>query len=174
MIILPSYNGCVGDPVSVTILVKPTPRITSITQDDASLCSGETLHMYVNGEPSGLTYNWSAVNNNGVVITSGVYSGTTTGSLNLQLATTSLTTSGTIQFQITPVRNGCVGTPVLSSIITVNPKPGNPIGLPQPAICSGESTTIQVSDNLLIPNTQLRWEVIASNNVTGFHKLALV
>jgi gliding motility-associated-like protein len=173
MIILPSYNGCVGDPVSVTVLVKPTPRITSITQDDAALCSGETLHMHINGEPSGLTYIWSAVNNNGVIITSGVYSGTTTGALNLQLATTSLTASGTIQFQITPVRNGCVGTPVLSSVITVNPKPGNPIGLPQPAICSGASTTIQVSDNLLIPNTQLRWEVIASNNVTGFSQTGI-
>ena len=124
--------------------------------------------MDITGEPSGLTYNWTAVNNNGVLITSGVYSGTTTGAIDLQLTTTNPTASGTIQFEITPLRNGCYGTPVLSDVITVNPIPGSPIGLPQPAICSGETTAINVSENLLIPGTILEWEVIASNNVTGF------
>ena len=86
----------------------------------------------------------------------------------MQLATTSLTTAGTIQFEIIPFRNGCYGLPVLSDVITVNPIPGNPIGLPHPAICSGGSTSINVSENLLIAGTLLEWEVIASNHVTGF------
>jgi gliding motility-associated-like protein len=168
MVILPSFNGCVGDPVSVTILVRPNPRVTSITQEDDALCSGEILHMDITGEPSGLTYNWTAVNINGVLISSGVYSGTITGAIDLQLTTVNPTAAGTIQFEITPIRNGCSGTPVLSDVITVNPIPGNPIGLPQPAICSGETTNINVSENLLIAGTLLEWEVIASNNVTGF------
>ena len=168
MVILPSFNGCVGDPTSLTILVKPNPKVNSITQEDDALCSGEMLHMDVTGEPSGLTYNWTAVNINGVLITSGVYSGTTTGAIDLQLATTNPTAVGTIQFEITPVRNGCYGAPVLSDVITVNPIPGSPIGLPHPAICSGEPTSINVSENLHIAGTLLEWEVIASSNVTGF------
>ena len=168
MIISPINNGCIGDPVAVTILVNPIPKITAITETDISLCSGENVNLNVTGEPSGITYNWTAVNVNGVAISGGIYSGTTTGNLNFQLTTTSITTVGTIQFQIIPVRNGCYGAPVLSRVITVNPIPGNPIGLPHPAICSGEPTNINVSENLLIAGTQLKWQVIASNNVTGF------
>jgi gliding motility-associated-like protein len=167
MVISPSFGGCVGDPVSVTILVNPTPRVTSITQEDASLCSGETLHMDINGEPIGTTYNWVAIYSN-VQVTGGTYSGTTTGAIDLQLTTVNPLVLGTIQFQVTPFRNGCFGTPFLSDVITVNPIPGDPIGLPQPEICSEESTVINVSENLLIPGTILEWEVIASNNVTGF------
>ena len=44
----------------------------------------------------------------------------------------------------------------LSDVISVNPIPGNPIGLPHPAICSGESTNINVSENLLIAGTMFR------------------
>ncbi|NHF71441.1 T9SS type B sorting domain-containing protein, partial [Flavobacterium sp. F372] len=168
MIIVPTSNGCTGDPISITILVNPKPRIKTITQDDKVLCSGETLHMDVTGEPSGLTYNWTVYSNNGVIITSGVNSGTTTGAIDLQLTTANPMQQGQIQFQITPIRNGCSGTPVLSDVIIVNPIPGNPIGLPQPAICSGETTNINVSENLLIPNTQLQWQVVASDNVTGY------
>jgi valyl-tRNA synthetase len=135
MVILPSFNGCTGDPVSVTILVNPTPRVTSITQEDASLCSGETLHMDINGEPTGTAYNWVAIYSN-VQVTGGIYSGTTTGAIDLQVATVNPLVPGTIQFQVTPFRNGCFGTPFLSDVITVNPIPGDPIGLPQPEICS--------------------------------------
>jgi gliding motility-associated-like protein len=168
MIISPINNGCIGDPVAVTILVNPIPKITAITETDVTLCSGQNVNVNVTGEPSGITYNWTAVNVNGVAISGGIYNGTTTGNLNFQLTTTSLTTVGTIQFQMIPFRNGCYGAPVLSSVITVYPLPGNPIGLPHPAICSGEPTNINVSENLLITGTQLKWQVIASNNVTGF------
>ncbi len=168
MIISPVNNGCIGDPVAVTILVNPIPKITAITETDISLCSGENVNLNVTGEPSGITYNWTAVNVNGLAISGGIYSGTTTGNLNFQLTTTSITAVGTIQFQIIPVRNGCYGVPVLSRVITVYPLPGNPIGLPHPAICSGESTNINVSENLLITGTQLKWQVIASNAVNGF------
>ena len=168
MIISPINNGCIGDPVAVTILVNPIPKITAITESDVTLCSGQNINVNVTGEPSGITYNWTAVNVNGVAISGGIYNGTTTGNLNFQLTTTSLTTVGTIQFQMIPFRNGCYGAPVLSSVITVYPLPGNPIGLPHPAICSGEPTNINVSENLLITGTQLKWQVIASSNVTGF------
>ena len=168
MIISPINNGCIGDPVAVTILVNPIPKITAITESDVTLCSGQNVNINVIGEPSGTTYNWTAVNVNGVAISGGIYSGTTIGNLNFQLTTTSITTVGTIQFQMIPFRNGCYGTPVLSRIITVNPIPGNPIGLPHPAICSGEPTNINVSENLHIAGTQLKWQVITSSNVTGF------
>ncbi|MFY7886605.1 MAG: PKD-like domain-containing protein, partial [Dolichospermum sp.] len=169
MVILPSANGCTGDPVTVNLVVNPNPVISSITVEDAQICAGSQVHIDVDGEPTGLTYTWTAVNNNGVIITSGTYSGTSlNGSLNLQLTTNSPTTIGTIQFEFTPIRNGCVGTPVLSEVITVNPIPGTPIGLPVAEICSEEITNLQISENLNIPGTILEWEVINSQNVTGF------
>ncbi|WP_317040103.1 PKD-like domain-containing protein, partial [Flavobacterium urocaniciphilum] len=119
MVILPSANGCTGNPVTVNLVVNPNPVISSITVEDAQICSGSQVHIDVDGEPTGLTYTWTAVNNNGVIITSGTYSGTSAnGALNLQLTTNSPTTIGTIQFEFTPIRNGCVGTPVLSQVIT--------------------------------------------------------
>ncbi|WP_415831468.1 T9SS type B sorting domain-containing protein, partial [Flavobacterium terrigena] len=168
MVILPNNSfGCVGDPIYVTILVNPNPKVQSISIVDDQLCSGETLHMQITGTLNNTTYNWTAITSN-VTIVGGANNGTTTGSLNLQLATTNPTAGGTIQFQVIPFRNGCPGPVFLSDMIYVNPIPGNPIGLPHPDICSGEITNIVVSENLHITGTQLEWDVIASANVTGF------
>lgn len=104
MVILPNNSiGCIGDPISITILVNPKPEVTSITQTDDKLCSGETLNMHIIGEPSGTIYNWTAISSNVTIVGAG-NNGTTTGLLNLQLTTSNPLSQGTIQFQIIPVR----------------------------------------------------------------------
>ena len=79
------------------------------------------------------------------------------------MSTTSLTTSGTAVYTVTPVLNGCPGTSVTVTI-TVNPTPeilGNPTHAP---ICSGGSTNIPVS--AMDPATVFNYTVNAVG-VTG-------
>ncbi|MGX7668705.1 Ig-like domain-containing protein [Flavobacterium pedocola] len=163
-----SANGCPGDIKQVTVIINPVPTITSNVVVDTDLCTGETVNIDVTGTPSGTVFNWVVLNASNAQVQGGVTSGTSTsGDINLVLIATSATTSGTIQFEITPVRNGCTGTPVQTAIVTVNPTPGTPIPTPIYEICSGESTNIVVNAFPIITGTALEWEVVNVTNVIG-------
>ncbi|MGX7668985.1 T9SS type B sorting domain-containing protein, partial [Flavobacterium pedocola] len=166
--ILPVANGCTGEVKRVTIIVNPIPTITSNVVADTELCTGETVNIDVTGTPSGTVFNWVVINANNAQVQGGATSGSsTTGDINLVLIATNPTAAGTIQFEITPVRNGCTGTPVQTAVVTVNPTPGTPIPTPIYEICSGESTNIVVNTFPIIAGTAIEWEVVNVTNVTG-------
>ena len=136
--VIATANGCSGDPVEVRVNINPIPDVV-VTPTSETICSGTSTNISFTGSISGTVFNWTVVQS-GVT---GATSGTGT-SIQQTLVTTSLTSSGTATYTITPVLNGCSGTPV-DVIVTVNPTPeilGTPTHLP---ICSGEFTNINVS-----------------------------
>src|SRR5690606_10561483 len=104
---IPRANNCDGDPVTIQVIVNPVPVITQpVGVSSQSVCSNSQVSISVVGTPSGLSYTWQAVNVNGVTIVGGGSSGTsTTGNINVTLETTDPLVAGTIQFEITPIRN---------------------------------------------------------------------
>jgi gliding motility-associated-like protein len=168
IVVIPRANNCDGDAVTIQVVVNPVPEITDVNVSAETICSNNEVSISVVGIPSGLSYTWQAINNNGVTIVGGVTSGTsTTGNINVTLITANPLVAGTIQFEITPIRNGCTGVSVVTPVITVNPIPGTPIGLPISEICSGENANLNISVTPLMTGTELDWEVVEAVNITA-------
>jgi gliding motility-associated-like protein len=167
IVVIPRANNCDGDAVTIQVVVNPVPEITDVNVSAETICSNNEVSISVVGIPSGLSYTWQAINNNGVTIVGGVTSGTsTTGDIDVTLVTTDPLVAGTIQFEITPIRNGCTGASVVTPVITVNPIPGTPIGLPVSEICSGENANLSISVTPLMTGTELDWIVVEAVNIT--------
>ena len=167
--IVPRANGCDGETVRVDVVVNPIPEIDDVNVSATVVCSDNVVSVSVSGSPSGISYSWQAININGVSILGGATSGVTTGDFEVTLTTADPLVAGSIQFEITPSRNGCIGASVVTPVVTVNPIPGTPIGLPERDICSGDNADLNISVSPLMAGTELDWEVVEAVNVTpGF------
>ncbi|WMW77256.1 PKD-like domain-containing protein [Flavobacterium sp. 20NA77.7] len=159
--VLPFANNCYGDPVSIAIEVNPIPNV-SLAIEDTDICSGEMVHIDASSSIAGATFNWMILNQTGAVVT-----GPTTGtgaSIDQVITTTSPVASGTVTYQVTPIKNGCVGSSSTVTV-TVHPRPEIFGVLPQLPICSGESTNIVLAASL--PGTTFNWVVSNSQGVSG-------
>lgn len=155
--ITPSVNGCPGTTTTVTITVNPIPVAIVNTASGQTICSGATTAISLSSPVSGTTFSWSVIQTN--------LNGTASGSgiAIAQTLTTLLASLGTATYEIIPTAQGCVGVPV-SVTVNVNPTPeifGIPTQLP---ICSGESTSVVLTPNLL--GTTFSWTAV-QNGVSG-------
>ncbi|OWY20536.1 hypothetical protein BVG80_15665, partial [Sphingobacteriales bacterium TSM_CSM] len=103
--ITPVANGCAGSPVTYNITVHPTPTATA--PSDQSYCAGITTSaISLSGTPSGVTFNISGGAGIGLANQTGV------------TAIPAFTpTEGSATISITPVANGCTGSPVTYNIL---------------------------------------------------------
>ena len=175
MVIIPRANGCDGIPQTVIITVNPNPVVEVVAVADTSVCSATSatnnVQVNISGNISGITYNWTAITN-GVTVVGGTTSGTitatsTTASFGLQVITSDPLVAGTIYFEVSAVRNGCVGNTLQSAVVTVNPNPGVAISSPDKTICSGDPTDLMIDVSPLIAGTEIEWEVLTVVNVSG-------
>ena len=175
MVIIPRANGCDGIPQTVVITVNPNPLVEVVAVADTSVCSATSatnnVQVNISGNISGITYNWTAITN-GVTVVGGTISGTitatsTTASFGLQVITSNPLVAGTIYFEVSAVRNGCVGNTLQSAVVTVNPNPGVAISSPDKTICSGDPTDLMIDVSPLIAGTEIEWEVLTVVNVSG-------
>ena len=154
--ITPSYNGCSGTPISVSIFVTPKP-ILSLFPASQTICSGTSTSIVLSSSMTNTNYNWNVIGTN----VSGALAGT--GPIISQILTVG-NASGNAVYSIVPNVNGCPGNPI-EVTINVNPIPTltiNPV-LGQ-TICSGETTAIALSSS--VTNTTFSWVAI-QNNVNG-------
>ncbi|MNS01637.1 hypothetical protein D3C72_329220 [compost metagenome] len=154
--ITPKLNGCYGAPISVVIDVNPIP-VVSANPASETLCSGETTNIALSTtNVVGATFTWT-VNQTGVT-------GASSGSGNMinQIVTATGPVQGTVDYTITPLKNGCSGVPVTVTV-TVNPTP-EVFGPASTTICSGESPNISLSPSIV--GTTFDWIVVQSG-VTG-------
>ncbi|CAN1524330.1 Gliding motility-associated, C-terminal domain [Flavobacteriaceae bacterium] len=155
-VITPSYNGCSGTPISVSIFVTPKP-VLSVSPALQTICSGTSTAIVLSSSMLNTNYSWNVIGTN----VSGDLAGT--GPIISQILTVG-TTSGNAVYSIVPNVNGCLGAPI-EVTVTVNPIPTltiNPV-LGQ-TICSGETTAISLSSS--VTNTTFSWAAI-QNNING-------
>ena len=124
--VTPTFNGCTGASVLVTVFVNPIPQLLGDNSNHPQLCSGVDLTSiaFSSLHPNPNTiYSWTATQ----VGVMGAEDGTFTGQdlvIQQLLSTTSLS-QGYVDYEITPILNNCSGTPVMVRVY-VNPLP-NPV-----------------------------------------------
>lgn len=151
-----SGGGCSGSPISVTITVKPRPVVTPVPSA-VTICSGDTTYIALVSNIPGTTFVWT-VNQTGV---SGAFA--SSGNTIAQGLATTGTTSGTVIYTVTPTFGSCPGTPV-SDTVKVNPRPVVTATPSSDSICSGDTTAIALTSNVL--GTTFPWTV-TQTDVSG-------
>ncbi|MFZ2339142.1 MAG: PKD-like domain-containing protein [Bacteroidales bacterium] len=128
-----SADGCEGNPVDITIIVKPEPVITP--DQTAGACSGNALDFEIQldnftNPAAGVTFRWDAPVLNPVdpAFTGGTARNSASPANITDTFINTLGLVGTATYTITPYYNGCAGQPV-DIVITVGSEPVLDAGL---------------------------------------------
>ncbi|NRF41230.1 PKD domain-containing protein [Pedobacter foliorum] len=117
--IIPQKDGCDGEPFVLTVTVAPNPILTA-TVAKATVCTGN---------PSGITLSSNLGNSNTMYVWTSTaigITGNTNQSVPLSVTTindiliNSGATEGSVTYKITPITNGCPGTPK-TVVVKVHP-----------------------------------------------------
>ncbi len=157
-----SANGCAGNMQDIVITVQPEPSFTNSGTE--TICSDDQLNFTPTGPVSGTNYNWT-VTAAGPNI-SGQSTGTNSGLINDQLANSG-TTPETITYTVTPVVNGCPGSPG-TYVVTVQPDPSItnlPVGAQN--LCSGQTFSFTPTTNITSGTVTYTWSTTNTGNITG-------
>lgn len=113
--ITPASDGCAGTPSSYTITVEPNATVS--VPANISVCAGGTVQaMGFTSNPPNATFEWTNSNTLIGLPAAG------TGNISSFTATNSSSSAITSTITVTPILNGCAGTPS-SFTITVSPYP---------------------------------------------------
>ena len=130
---IPENNNCVGPEEQVEITINPVPNVLPLS--DTTLCSGTSLNTIIfesNPIINNTTYNWS---NSSIGI--GLQANGE-GNIPSFIATNGSSQNVTSVIEVTPIANGCAGSPEIMNITVV---PGPVVTLPSDyAYCAGEIT----------------------------------
>ena len=138
--------GTCSDITNVVVTVNPLPAVNVVT--DKIYCSGVTVLIPLSGSSvTGTDYNWESTNVNIGLPNAG------SGDISFVANNTSYVPIKS-NLIITPMANGCSGTPVAFTI-TVNPTPTLTSDFILPPICSGSSQTYTPTS--FIANSVFNW-----------------
>ena len=158
--IVPTANGCSGSFVDVVVAVSPRPAITnSSTSLIQEICSGTSLNFLPTSTIGGTTFSWTS----SVIGVLSNVSPSGNGSIT-DTPVNATNTSAVIIYEITPSVSGCNGAPV-NFVVTVRPVP-TATANPQ-TICSGQSTSILITNPNAVAGTTFSWTILTSTNATG-------
>jgi len=116
-IVTAEANNCQGDTVHFRVIVFPVPDVI-ITPPIDTICSADTCQIDLTSQVSGTTFSWSASPSS---IYLGGFSGGAGSQISQQLITSAFV-PGNVTYSISPVANGCQGTPN-QVVVTVKPSP---------------------------------------------------
>jgi gliding motility-associated-like protein len=175
-----SSNGCVGDPFTVSVTVRPEPKGFD---DTIVVCSDATFNYVLNNNiantgaggnnlTAGTTYSWVAASNLSVAgeSTTAQAGGTITDVLN------NVTNANqVVVYTVTPTSsNGCIGNP-FSVSVTVRPEPrgyndATPLTCSDVALAYDLNTNVAnvgLGGNNLVTGTTYSWVAAANATVSG-------
>ena len=154
LIMTDNVSTCASASVSVNVTENAIPDVLN-PPSLQTICSGENTGVGLLSSVAGTTFSWT-------VISTGVTGASAgNGIIISQVLTASGISSGTVDYTVTPTANGCVGTPVVISLI-VAPNPVVATIVASSSICSGSATNIKLSST--IASTTYDWNVIQSNS----------
>jgi|GEM_PF-4656598 len=144
-------NGCSGNITTATVVVNPT-AVASVNSSTQTICSQSNISTIIpSSTTSGATLNWVRDN----LTVTGMPangSGNISGSLNNPGNTQAI-----VNFTITPVINGCAGTPVMSSVL-VDAKPTLSVSPASQFVCYGNAlTNIVLTNPNNVAGTVISW-----------------
>jgi len=118
-------TGC-ASPVNAQLILNEPP-VASVTAT-STICSGTATNLPLTSAPAGATFTWTQVSTAATGASNG------SGSSIAQTLTATGAVAGNVVYTITPSLNGCIGSPVVSTV-TVNPL--NTAGAPSatPTVC---------------------------------------
>ncbi|KIA85152.1 PKD-like domain-containing protein [Flavobacterium sp. AED] len=158
-----TYTNSNGCKITATVLVNSTPNAIATNATQTICSAGAITTIVLSGNVAATTFNWTR--NNTVAVTGIPASGT--GDISGSL-TNSTNAPVTVIFTITPVANGCPGTPITATVL-VNPTP-NAVATPaSQTICSANAiTTIAFSGS--VASTTFNWtrdNTVAVNGIAA-------
>jgi gliding motility-associated-like protein len=153
--ITPIANGCMGLPITYTVIVNPTPNVLA-TPAIQTICSDSTTMIALSGAVVGTTYSWT-VDAGGLAL--GAFSDTN-DSIQQKLTNTGFVPALAV-YSIIANANACPSAP-MSYTVTVNPTPS--VIASNKIICSGDVSNVALSS--LVAGTAYSWTVDQSG-VTG-------
>ncbi|MES2285611.1 MAG: PKD-like domain-containing protein [Bacteroidota bacterium] len=139
--IIPNAAGCAGSPISVTETVNPIPVATA-TPAVQTICSGIATSIALTSNTAVTTYAWTVVQTGVTGATPG------SGSSIVQTLSNAGTVAGTAVYTITPTSRSCSGAPITVTV-TVNPRPTATATPPAITFCTGSTTSIALTSNVL-------------------------
>ena len=154
--VTPTASGCVGFPISIIINVDRTPVATA-TPSVQTVCSGDPTAINLSSDIPGSTFAWTVVQTGVSGATPGA------GSAITQIISATGITAGTAAYTVIPTSGNCPGLPITVTV-TVNPKPIVTATPASQAICSGATTSIALTSNVI--GTTFSWTV-AQTGVSG-------
>jgi gliding motility-associated-like protein len=156
--IVPTLNGCSGNPFNLAVIVKPRPVMTSTNSD--VICSLESVGLNLTADVLGASFTWVATDNPNV---SGESTSNQTTPSITDLLTNSTLQDQVVVYNVTPNAFGCDG-PTQTVSITVRP---NPVVTNNTTlnICSGDNVNLPLTSN--ITGTTFTWFATANGSVNG-------
>ncbi|MGZ3902281.1 MAG: PKD-like domain-containing protein [Bacteroidia bacterium] len=154
--ITPTFAGCSGTPIVVTVTVNPIPVVTA-TPNSQSFCSGGATSIALSSSVPSTTFAWTVAQTN----TSGASAGS--GSNITQTLTATTASAGTAVYTITPSVGTCNGS-TTTATVTVNPSPTMTATPATQTFCSGGATSIALSSTT--GGATFAWTV-TQTNVSG-------
>jgi gliding motility-associated-like protein len=156
--VTPTAAGCPGNTITVTVTVNPLPNVTA-SPSSQTICSGNATSITLSGTIPGTTFSWG-------VPTMGSATGGTAGSGSsiIQTLLASGSSAGTVTYNVTPTASTCPGAPV-SVVITVNPVPFVTASPATSTICSGATTSINLSS--FTSGTTFSWTAANGAGISG-------
>ncbi len=152
-------GGCIMGPSTMTVVVNPTPVMTST--NSVTICGGTAVNIPLTSNLSS-TYTWIATDN---VNTTGESITTQTTSILNNTIVNNSTSVQTVIYTVTPTSTlgSCVGAPQTVTV-TVNPQPSM-TSAATATICSGATVSIPLTSNM--GGATYTWIATDNVNTTG-------
>jgi len=150
---------CADIQQSITINIYSVNTITSAST--SQICTGNPVGYNITSSVPASTFSWTAA------LTSGTATGLSAG--NGPAINNTLINNGTgdavVSYTITPVANGCQGVPFVL-MVTVKPLPKAIVTPLNSTICTGSSTSLNLTSNVT-GTTYTYTSVVLTGNITG-------